>query len=781
MKTPPIPLTPKNYFHPLFAAGLITSSLLHVLAPADAAPINSSIVNQVTATYEDPLNSGEIINTVSNVIQITLAEVAGITVTQTGIADINDLPIGTAVKGGDTVYFRFDLTNIGSDATQFFVPNKAGLTGAATFQKVQYFDPTTSTWKDIPNSGLTSGNIATGKVLKTRVIVTVNNNSSGDLIVSLGNTPTTINLQNIEISNANISTLTTSDRVFTIDNPDGADGEINGTPVNGTREAMDTQTITIGKQPQAFAAITETAGAYVPADRSITYNLSVNVQNITPDRAGPYVPADLVGTTIPGLTDPGILISDAIPVGTKFISATPPNSSLWIPVYQYAANPIGASDRADTATWSTTPPDTNTLATLRRVGFILRNGRIPKGSTVDGFQIKVAVIDPFTTTTVANIVQLFGNSPLNANNSSDNTPNPNLPVVDESGDTNPNDFNADGTPGKTDPTTGKPFVTPGLITSIGKFDITPISVGTILNGPKDNPAAVANSDSNQDFTNKSILNNFQRGDKLDPPVVGFVNTIQNQTGGLVDIKIVPTLRTGETLPDGTFITLRDPKQPNTTFDVVFKVVNGAIVPTNASKPALVLFQVPTNQNPNYITAIDLPPGTDALKGYPIDLTAFVDLNNDNKPDSNEPQNKTVDRVYAGFIDVFKESRVLAADRTVLKPYSANPQTAKVGQFIEYRITFTNVSPLVPNSIGSQALSPTDFTITEDGYAGTNNWGGLTSNDPGSAMTSMGTVTFSASDKTATTTADPNLTIYTSSIGTLAPQTTGTFTFRRQIK
>jgi hypothetical protein len=777
-----------NYAHPLFATGLITSSLAYSIAPAISAPI-PSIDNQATATYEDPLNPPKTsdindprrINTVSNLIKITIAEVAGITVNKKGTTDDKDLNIST-VKSGDTVYFRFDLTNSGNDATKIFVPNKAGLVGDGNIQRIQYFDALSNGWKDILDSGFVSGNIPRDNVLKVRVPVKVSNGATGDLTVSLGKTSVTPNSQNIEIVNANINTLKLTDRVFTIDNDDTADGEIPGAPGNGTREAMDTQTITIGKQPQAFATIKESDGSYVVADRTITYNLSVKVENTTPKGAGDVVPADLVGVTVPGLKEPGILISDAIPVGTKFASAIVPTG--WILVYQYGTA-IGATDRADTSTWSTTPPDVNPNNPLRRVGFILPNGRIPKGNTVDGFQLKLTIIDPFTTTQVNNIAQLFGNSPANPNDIKDNTANTNLPVVDESGDLNPNDFNADGTPGPIDPITGKPLVKPGIgdpSTAIGKYIITPINPGTIVNGPKGIPEAKGDgNDNNLDFTNKSIITDEGTGNKSNPPIIGFMNTVKNLTGVPLDIKIIPTVKANETLPEGTIVTLRDPKK--IIPDVIFTVKGGKFVAKDAAKPTFVIPQVASQESVDYITGIDLPEDTDTLKGYAVELVAFIDRNNDNLVGANELTNKTTDRAYTGFVTVLKESRVLDVDdKTVISDFSADTKSklAKPGQYIEYRLTFKNISPTVPDGSGSKSLTATNFTIVEDGYAKPNNWAGLTENDPNSATVSVGTVSFSLSDKKNTTTVDRKVTKYIHSVGNLAPQATGTFIFRRQV-
>jgi hypothetical protein len=779
--------TPKDRHKLIYTAGLIASSLIYSISPALSAPI-LSIDNQATASYEDPsnppqttdINDPRRINTVSNLIKIKIDEVAGITVKQKGITDDKDVNISN-IKSGDTVYFRFDITNIGNDGTKVFVPNEAGLNGAGKVQRLQYFDSLNG-WQDIVDGGITSGNIPRDNVLKVRVPVKVNDGASGDLSVSLGKTLAIPNSQNIEIVNANINSLKITDRVFTIDNDNTVDGEIVGVPGNGTREAMDTQTIMIGKQPQAFATIQTTANDYVIADRSITYNLSVKVENTVPTQAGNVVPADLVGTVIPGLKEPGILISDAIPVGTKFASAIAPSGG-WIPVYQYGTA-IGATDRADTSTWTTTPPDANTNDTLRRVGFILPNGRIPKGNTVDGFQLKLTVIDPFITTQVSNIAQLFGNSPANPNDITDKTPNPNLPVVDESGDLNPNDFNADGTPGPTDPT-GKPSVRPGFgdpTISIGKFTTTPISIGSIVNGTKSVPDAKGvGNDNNQDFTNKSIITPVEAGLKFNPATIGFTNTVKNQTGVVLDIKIIPTVKAGETLPDGTIVTLRDPKK--LIPDVVFTVEGGKFVAKDPANPTFIIPQVASQQSVDYITGIDLPEGTDALKGYPVELVAFVDRNNDNLVGTDELNNKTTDRAYTGFITVLKESRVLDVDdKTVISDFSADSKSklAKPGQYIEYRLTFKNISPIIPDGSGSKGLSATNFTIIEDGYTSPNNWAGLTENAPNSTTVSMGTVSFSLSDKTNTTTVDRKVTKYTHSVGNLAPQATGTFIFRRQV-
>jgi hypothetical protein len=548
-----------KYFQSVFAAALITTSLLQLILAAEASPINPTIKNQATATYEDldkpaktnDPNDPNRISTISNVIEIISQEVAGITVKQNGITDESDKPV-TSLMAGDTAYFRFDLANTGNDGTQIFIPNKATISSLGTLQKVQYFDEIAKQWQNVPTNGYTTGNIDSDKIVKVRVAVKISDAASDEsIIVSLGKTAPTVNAQNIAIPTPNLDNLKQTSRVFTIDNPDTTDREIIGTPTNGTREAMDTQTIKIEK----------------------------------------------------------------------------------------SAN--------------------------------------------------------------------------------------------------------------------------------------------LLNGPKDNPQAIGeNGNNNLDFTNKTtpVAGGVKKGDKFDPDPVGFINTVKNGSDLPIDLKIIPAIKTDESLPEGTIITLKDPKKPNDS-GVSYQVNSvGSIVPVDATKLALILAQVPAQGSVDYITGIDLPIDTSALKGYPISLIAFVDRNNDNIPNPTELQNQTLDRLYTGFIEMLKESRVLGTDKKPLNDFSVDAKITKPGQFIEYRIKFSNISAVVPAGSDSRGLAATNFMITEDGAAGVNNWAALTTNDPNSASVSMGTLTFSPIDDTN----NREVKAYINNVGTLVPQSGGVFSFTRQL-
>ena len=81
---------------------LSSSSLLQLSAVAASPPAGTLIENQATGSFVDTLdNSTKVLE--SNVVSLTVAEVAGISVTESGYT-------GTPNPSG-LVYFRFVITN----------------------------------------------------------------------------------------------------------------------------------------------------------------------------------------------------------------------------------------------------------------------------------------------------------------------------------------------------------------------------------------------------------------------------------------------------------------------------------------------------------------------------------------------------------------------------------------------------------------------------------------------------------------------------------------------
>ncbi|MFN6559964.1 MAG: beta strand repeat-containing protein [Nostoc sp. ChiSLP01] len=830
-------------YQSLLATALLTGSLFQFLAPvlADGTTAGTSISNTATATYEDPNSPGTTINATSNTVVVTVAEVAGITVSASGVTDATSSPTNTTVQVGDLLIYTYTLTNVGNDPTQFRIPNLATTTGPGTVSgtlpnggtpnNLQYSIDGGQTWQNITSTEVFTPSVAPGGTVLVRVPVTVQAGAqTNDVItVTLGNTPG--GAQN-QLRNPD------GGDVYTADNPDGTLNEVPGVPVNGTREASATQQIQVGLTVKTYTLATvlkirsgyNNAGTTAITDDKLTYDLSLRVESNDPTGQG-ITPAPLTGTSINvnGVAGTYILVSDAIPAGTDLAAApTPPPG--WQTVY--SITPITTD--ANAASWTTTAPP---LASVTRVGFInipATISSIAPGATVSGFSIQLAIESTATSPlTVANIAQLFGQ-----------TPGSNLPVYDESGDQNPSNYN--GPPGNMTPPAGTdsngdgvPDTLPNTSVDDGYIDNpTSPETGTdagnnntgdgtpggeanvftlqapvtsaILNGPQNAPDATGPSGgTNDDFTNKSSLvpAGTVPGSTLDPQSVGFTNTVKNSGTDPGVLKIEPTPPTvpGD-LPNNTKVTITYNSQ-----SAVYTYNNGAF--TLAGTPITIPNFAP-NATINYGVEVDLPAGTqlstDINKGFPVPIIASIDnyttdsngdgikdTGNDNTVDST---NITIDRVYTGYLKLLKMSRVLQGSGPVVQgndgTFSTDPKKPAPGNIIEYQIQYTNISD--PQSgTGNVILNANKVVIIEDGTQSPNNWakdndasGQIdTSNIVGSAKDSgSATIQFfsgnpatsSGIDQTGST-VNTDVTKYVDTVtGTIAPGVQRTFTFQRRV-
>ncbi|MEH2357876.1 beta strand repeat-containing protein [Nostoc sp.] len=822
----------------LVATSLLTGSFFQFLAPvlADGTTAGTSISNTATATYEDPNSPGTTINATSNTVVVTVAEVAGITVTGSGVTDNN----GGNVAVGDLLIYTYSLTNVGNDPTKFHIPNQATTTGpgtvsgtlpnGGTVNSLQYSTDGGQTWINVPQGGVDTPSVPVNGTVLVRVPVTVQAGAqTNDVItVTLGNTPGDAQNQ-----------LRSPDGgdVFTVDNPDGSAGEVSGTPVNGTREASATEQIKVGLTVKTYALATilkirsgyNNAGTTAITDDKLTYDLSLRVESNDPTGQG-ITPSALTGTSINvnGVAGTYILVSDAIPAGTD-LAVAPTAPPGWQTVY--TTTPV--TTNANTASWTTTAPP---LASVTRVGFINNPATITSiapGTTVNGFSIQLAVESTATSPlTVANIAQLFGQ-----------TPSSNFPVYDDSGDQNPSNY--DGSPGSMTPPTGTdtngdgiPDTLPpgnvddGYISTPGSpetgtdtgnnnsgtgtggeanvFTVQAPIASALLNGPQNAPDATGPSGlTNDDFTNKSSLvpAGTAPGSTLDPQSVGFTNTVKNSgtDSGVLKIEPTPPAIPGD-LPNNTKVTITYGSQ-----SAVYTYNNGAFTTPGA---AITIPNVAPGASINYGVEVDLPPGTqlstDISKGFPVPIIASIDnyttdtngdgikdTGNDNTFDST---NTTIDRVYTGFLKLLKMSRVLQGTGPVVQgndgTFSIDPKKPAPGNIIEYQIQYTNISD--PQSgTGNVILNANKVVITEDGTQSPNNWaldndasGQIdTSNIVGSAKDS-GTATIqffsgnpatnSGIDQTGTT-ANTDVAKYVDTVtGTIAPGIQRTFTFQRKV-
>ncbi len=863
----------------LLAATLLVGGLNTLVAPAfaDGTAAGTSIDNTATATYDNPDDPTKPLNATSNTVKVTVAEVAGITVTPLSTIDVN----GGTVLPGDVVNYEYKVTNVGNDTTEFYLPSTSTVTGPGTATKVEvtgYIKPDgtrvnfaavtvpSGTTKTSGISGLplipnpAGGNypigvIPAGYALVVNVPLTINSGTSGAasgaaVTVQLGNTGDDDNSAGTQNQLDGTNTSPTDDgEVRTVDY--GSESGSSAGAVAQEKEAAATQQVIVGSTSQALATLLKTRTSYDAKtsasllDDIIGYGLTLKVESAAPAGSTGVTPGKLVGTNIEVDTVPvnRILISDAIPAQTKLTSeadVTRPNGK-WTAVYTAS----DLSTPANQARWSTIF-DGN----AKRIGFIYDAtapaDALPETSNITGFGFKVVTsgIDPTAVTVnIPNLAQVFGQTQGNEGKDA--------PLVyDESGDSLPSNFNDDGTPGSTATLTpSSPAGNTGNIpTGVanqandgvdnkgdntgqgpgGEDNVITIALaGTILNGPNGTPGAVGPTDNNNDFTNRStpIDSNITPGTLLTPAVLPnatsatFTNTVGNPstTTALTNVLIVPDLSgfvpsTSEALPPvGAKVTLTyGGSSAVYTYDPTPGpgYPNGNFTFTSGSR--ILIPELAPNQTINYTVKVDFlagaPLSTDTEKGFSIPVFAFQDgtgVNADSRPGTlvAEPtQNRTINRVYTGFLQMVKEARVLDTDGATKVNgqdwTSDSTRLAKLGakdRFIEYRITYKNIS-IAPTTAGNgnTTLDAKNIAITEDGANATNSWAKDsdanniidTSHTMGSVSMTYGgpgSVLFSPSGEQTGTTAATDVTKYVHKPGVIIqPQASGTFIFRRKI-
>lgn len=800
-------------YRQLVTATLLMGGAFHLAAPvlAVGTQAGTDIINRATAVYDD--GNGTTFNATSNTVTIKVAEVAGITVTSKAVTDTS---ANTPVVTGDIVNYDFEITNTGNDATKIYIPSTAATNGG-TAGAIQYSTDGGTTYLARPANGLIDP-VGPNTSILVRVPVTVTANAANATIsVVLGNTganDNTAGTQNQADDGASGDTLAGADEVRTVDGANA--GETAGVPVNGEREASALGSIKLGATPQAFAAVTKTNSNYtdsgtpaVLTDDLLRYNLGLEVKGAAPAGATGLVAANLVGTNIlfNGTLTAKILVSDAIPANTELSSVTTTPPAGWTVVYS-TDNPTNNKAANDaTVAWTTTAPAPAQLNTVKRIGFV-HNGPLATGTTVSGLNFTVKTSGITTTTTIANIAQVFGQSENGGT----------TVVYDESGDANPSNYNDNGTPGSNTPTNG--IADPGqdgtdnannnsaTNSPGGEDNVFTISApGTVLNGPLNSPAAT-NTTNNDDFTNKSsaVAAGIAPGSKINPAIVTFQNTINNPSStAITNLLLVPTApATATDLPNGTTVKLTVGTQSATyTYNGTAFTYTPA-----AGDTAILINTLNPGASFNYTAVVDLPANTDLStdtgKGYPVPIVAFVDRNADGTftqaADGTNPNNTTIDQVYTGFLKLEKRARIINADGSAIPNYTsaffATPTATDLSQFrpgrvVEYEIKYTNVSATSSGS-GNGLLNANSVKITEDGTATPNNWaldlalpaGMDTSHVPNKAVSTNGGVIEYSNGATILGTSDPgavDVTKYVNTLpGAIAPQANGTFTFQRKL-
>jgi fimbrial isopeptide formation D2 family protein/uncharacterized repeat protein (TIGR01451 family) len=243
---------------------------------AQSTSIGATITNQATGSFIDPTDGLKSIE--SNIVSVTVAEVAGITISDPTVIEPTATTIGATaapfqgiagINQGDILYFDFVITNAGNDPTQFFIPgqpfqvNNHGAFDRAQFGAVQIVEvkdgsgvivplPGGVSKIDLPLAGantgavgildIPGGAIPAGGSVKVRIPIKVTGSSGNAVKVSLGDTGTNDNGINT-VNQPYTASATTGADVHTQDNNDNTSidtpiiGEANGAPITGEKEA----------------------------------------------------------------------------------------------------------------------------------------------------------------------------------------------------------------------------------------------------------------------------------------------------------------------------------------------------------------------------------------------------------------------------------------------------------------------------------------------------------------------------------------------------------------
>ncbi|WP_084176475.1 hypothetical protein [[Limnothrix rosea] IAM M-220] len=599
------------------------------------------------------------------------------------------------------------------------------------------------------------------------------------------------------------------------------------------------------------------------SDDLITYELDVDVADTDPSNL--FQPGSLAGTniTLDGATAQRILVSDAIPTDTQLSSTSTTLPSGWSVVYT-TDSPTTAGNEAPTEARWWTSFGTNigqpaTLADVARIGFIF-DGSLAAGYDTANEAGSLSFTVQVTSTSTAPGLNIYNLAQLLGITQGDDPADPNDIVYDESGDDNTNNFSDDGTPTPYDPNndTGDPGTPPDDDTDDGtntgtdtdpavgggepnRLPLTIIAANdTILIGP-DGAAGAVGPDGTQDtdFTNQSApftpvdADNDGNFDAFTPPEIVYTNTIQNPatSGFIADATVEPAdiAQSGAAagdIPTGTIVRITNGvntafyeyqadgtwSAPGTTPD--FTGGN----PDNPGIPVIFDDQLTAQETQQVTVGVQFPELSSAddipvneLPSYPITLIVFPEDDPTNPGFDNEvTSNLTIDRAYpAGYVELLKEARILDSTGAQVFPAATGTYAEdgfpalEIGQVIEYRITYTNISE--GNGVGtSNGLLPaTNFFISEDGTTAPNNWAldndangtvdtlhqnGATRTDGDIYYYSSATDTnFTGFDPTAPSgsTTDPadDLTVqgYINLVGDVNPQDSGSFTFQRELQ
>src|SRR5919112_3892658 len=571
---------------------LALAALCLSAAPAlgQATTGGTTISNQASATYSDGTNSYSV---TSNTVTVTVANVAGLTITPDGGS------VPTVVGGQTSVDFTFTVTNSGNFPTQVRFP------------------------------ALGAGIVTSGPITVTQAVIDVTGNGlgAGDTDI-LGNAAPVLypgspylarNASFSVVVRASVNAGAAAGANISVQLGDASGDNVasNGSAAEVRTSVPPSVTLT-GSESEAVGSITTS----VENDAQLRLNLSAPAgpvalgSNVTYtwslDNVGARAVSSRTLTNAPAGSQTGIFVVAPVPSRTTFSSVTPPAGVTVL----YSTSAL-TTDPVTGATWTNVAPP---AASVTRVAFNV-GASLAATASVSNMQMVVTVNTGVNATLpLYEIGDAFGRNNVSAN------------ITDQSGDAvvNKGDGNADFNEPRfgVDPLSAtQGFQLPTLLTQ----------VGSVLFGPSGAPAAVGPTDNNDDYTNKSVapaaIAGLSHLDTLaSAATVDFTNTVQN-TGNADDTFTF----TAPTVPAGFTVQLS---------------TNGGTSFTTLSGGGSTTLAVPFGTTANVIVRVTAPAGTSVLQtgGFGVTVRATSALT----PASS---NDTRDNLYTGLLKLLKPSLV----------------------------------------------------------------------------------------------------------------------------
>src|SRR5438067_3423302 len=475
---------------------------------------------------------------------------------------------------------------------------------------------------------------------------------------------------------------------------------VSAASVNGLREAKGDITVSVENDVRLVLTLTAPPGP-VALGGDISY--SAQLQNTGARSAS--------GVSLTGGSGSFVYVIVPVPLNTAVKAGQ-----------TFPAGTLFTTDALTTAPLAATYVSAQPApASIRRIAFQVGIS-LGSGATSSSFPFVVTVNTGINASNpIWEITDAFGKNFFNST------------ITDQSGDAlfNQGDSNADFNEPKfgVDPANG---------TQGNQQRTTLTAVGSVLIGPSGAPAAVGPTDNNDDYSNKAVNTGIagrEPGQGTNAQgVLVFVNTVQNAGNANDTLTIdAPTVPAGFTVEVST---------------------DGGTSYTTVSGGGSVSLAIAFGSSANISVRVTEPLGNIVLTGY----DTIIRVTSGNTPAAN---NKTIDRLYTGFVRLDKAF-------TVANATGVGAATDPVpGAVITYNITYTNVSTSNGDA-NCVKLTASNLVITEDGLAGTNNWGTYTTNSGSPSDSASGTVVTVSATK------------YTDTIASLAGGASGVFTFKRSI-